>query len=55
VSEALDEEGIPALKPTIYGLAGSVEGREAELANLNRKQTVKMITMQEWQVCKQSG
>ena len=44
----LDEDSLPAIKPTIYGMDGSMEGRERELQNKPRHQVVNTITMEKW-------
>ncbi|XP_067950397.1 EP300-interacting inhibitor of differentiation 3-like [Watersipora subatra] len=50
---SLDEDGLPAIKPTIYGLDGTFEGRERELQSLPRRQVVNNITMDQWRtICK---
>lgn len=43
-----DEDELPVIKPTPFGLAGTMEGRERELQNLPRHQVIQQITMQQW-------
>ena len=45
----LDDDGLPAIKPTVYGLDPSnSEAREQELQCLPRRQVINQITMQQW-------
>lgn len=45
---SLDADELPVIKPTIYGMDGTFEGRERELQNLPRRQVVNHITMEQW-------